>query len=171
MFQMHLRSGFFLFLVCSSYYIVHLSSVTVGVLPILVKCKILSLSNVEHPPQTRECLEHSLVFSAQFQTGRSVLLFRLQVSWPLCPALQPTHWTSHFLLPVFSSEDVWFLSLYLPFENLSTQWWFGFDHKHGLPKEKESVWLLCMFSFFHFFSLPNVPACICGHFCCFENFL
>lgn len=67
---------FFLFLVCSSYYIVHLSSVMVGVLLILVKCKILSLSNCEHPPQTCECLEY---FS--FQVRRCLTSFLISPVW------------------------------------------------------------------------------------------
>lgn len=78
---------FFLFLVCSSYYIVHLSSLTVGVLLTLVKCKILSLSNCEHPPQTCECLEY---FS--FQVWRCLISFLISPVWVPLQAVMNWLW-------------------------------------------------------------------------------
>lgn len=154
---------------CSSCYTIHLSSVTVGILLILVKCKILSL-------WVTVCIHPDLwvpgtypLFSLQFQTGW-LLLFRLQVNWPLCSAVQPSHWTLHFLLRCQFWRWLLFPS-YLLFEYHTKQWWLASTIINTVDPKRRTGYCFNSCFMFPLFFLPNVPACVCYHFCRFENFL
>lgn len=110
------------------------------------------------------------ILSALAKYVTSVVRHRNRVNWPLCSAVQPTHWTLHFLLRCQFWRWLLFPS-YLLFEYHTKQWWLASTIINTVDPKRRTGYCFNSCFMFPLFFLPNVPACICYHFCRFENFL